>query len=489
MSNARNSVVKLRNHISVTDYGAVGDGSADDTVSIQSAIDAAAATGRDVYIPAGTYRLTSTITAHTGNNQRGITLLGDGTATILSASHSSGPVIRVKSYRTKLIRMLITASSARTSGAAGSNYGILEEPDSGDTESPFCAYDQLRILNQPSHGLVLVCGYKAAVINQLDIGDIGGHGIVIDDGNLTARGTKSRVGSVLIQTSRMYRCVGHGICVAPTGSASGYRIEINNVDAFHCALAAGVRLSAHTHWVNSENTRIIACGIGGWSGDSPARALAVGGIYINGRSAYIKGNRFIDVLNNAVTLDADADGSVVEDNQYTGEACVALNPAVVVTSGCTGVRVNWTFPANVTSAMTVPASNTGNYSSIYSLSPIGFRSALKEFSLADDAVKSFTFSGVVRGMLALNGSAAFSKGIIISFRVGDGAAHATLITTASNVDTTTGVLAGTTGTDGKLTISAGTASSTLYIENRLGGACAYMPSFLSIEGGECTNLI
>jgi hypothetical protein len=51
---------KLRESVSVKDFGAVGDGVADDTAAIQAAIDAvAAAGGGTVFVPRGNYRLVS----------------------------------------------------------------------------------------------------------------------------------------------------------------------------------------------------------------------------------------------------------------------------------------------------------------------------------------------------------------------------------------------------------------------------------------------
>ena len=52
---------KLRESVSVKDFGAVGDGVADDTAEINAAITAAGA-GRTVFFPAGTYLVSSTLT-------------------------------------------------------------------------------------------------------------------------------------------------------------------------------------------------------------------------------------------------------------------------------------------------------------------------------------------------------------------------------------------------------------------------------------------
>lgn len=63
--------------VNVKDYGAVGDGTADDTAAIQAAVNAG-----DTFFPAGTYKTTSTITIPTGREIRGA---GAKSATITTA--------------------------------------------------------------------------------------------------------------------------------------------------------------------------------------------------------------------------------------------------------------------------------------------------------------------------------------------------------------------------------------------------------------------
>lgn len=52
---ATNVQTKLRESVNVKDFGAVGDGVADDTAEIQAAIDYSASSGKAIYFPAGTY--------------------------------------------------------------------------------------------------------------------------------------------------------------------------------------------------------------------------------------------------------------------------------------------------------------------------------------------------------------------------------------------------------------------------------------------------
>ncbi len=59
---ARTVDSKLKDVVSVKDFGAVGDEVADDTLAIQTAIDAIPSTGGTLYFPGGRYKVTSTLT-------------------------------------------------------------------------------------------------------------------------------------------------------------------------------------------------------------------------------------------------------------------------------------------------------------------------------------------------------------------------------------------------------------------------------------------
>jgi hypothetical protein len=83
---------KLRDVVSVKDFGAVGDGVADDTAAIQAAINAAS----NIYFPAGTYLIESAISADTDGiriSTSNKNLHGDGEKSILKMGANSRFII------------------------------------------------------------------------------------------------------------------------------------------------------------------------------------------------------------------------------------------------------------------------------------------------------------------------------------------------------------------------------------------------------------
>ncbi len=82
--------------IDVKCNGAVGNGIADDTASIQSTIDAAITNNWPVHIPAGTYKVSAQLTIdYAGQASRGFRLISQG-ATIDGRSIAAGPVLQVQ---------------------------------------------------------------------------------------------------------------------------------------------------------------------------------------------------------------------------------------------------------------------------------------------------------------------------------------------------------------------------------------------------------
>ena len=89
---------KLREVVSVKDFGAVGDGVADDTAAIQAALTALSGTRKYVFLPSGTYLVSSRLTVPTKTG-----LISDRSATIYAASSgftATNPLTRYTSTET-----------------------------------------------------------------------------------------------------------------------------------------------------------------------------------------------------------------------------------------------------------------------------------------------------------------------------------------------------------------------------------------------------
>ena len=77
---------KLEDFVSVKDFGAVGDGVADDTVAIQSAINS----GKAAYVPKGTYKITATLNLFDGYKA----LIGSEDLPVILKT-TAGPAIKI----------------------------------------------------------------------------------------------------------------------------------------------------------------------------------------------------------------------------------------------------------------------------------------------------------------------------------------------------------------------------------------------------------
>jgi hypothetical protein len=105
---------KVREHISVKDFGAVGDGVADDTAKIQAAITAYQGTNATVFFPRGTYKVTSTLSITGGLRLEGESRAGaiiSWTSTTLNViSINTNPQVAVE-------RLTFVGPSSATAGS------------------------------------------------------------------------------------------------------------------------------------------------------------------------------------------------------------------------------------------------------------------------------------------------------------------------------------------------------------------------------------
>lgn len=148
---ARTVQSRLRDEFSVKDYGAVGDGTADDSADVQAAYDALAATGGGtLFFPEGDYRIALQLTS------RDVHLRGAGmSATTLKPVTDNGIVLnaiyREGSWRRVLIRDLSIIGKPVTEQAPeyegiGYQAGATTYVDN-DEYSGGVAFSQVRFAN------------------------------------------------------------------------------------------------------------------------------------------------------------------------------------------------------------------------------------------------------------------------------------------------------------------------------------------------------
>lgn len=97
----RTLAAKLSDRLSVKDFGAIGDGVADDTAAIQTAMNYVAGVGGELFFPTGKYRTTATLTltmnAASDSSQNRVHLRGAGAGNTSIIAPSGVGVLRVLS--------------------------------------------------------------------------------------------------------------------------------------------------------------------------------------------------------------------------------------------------------------------------------------------------------------------------------------------------------------------------------------------------------
>lgn len=341
---------KLRESVSVKDFGAVGDGVTDDTSAIQAAITYTLSSGKrgNVFMPTGTYRTTSTL--FVDGVSCGLVGQGGGElSTILYVDHVNGPGIQLKNRRNSLCNIEVTGSPTRAAGAAGTNYGVLIEADDIAGRYPtHCRIENVYIQDHPSHGLVAVAGVFFSSFSNMTIRDNKGHGMVFDNGTISTRTNTANPGIVELDRLEIFDNDGHGILIGNDNASTnrGFRFDIRNIDLYRNAQAAGIRKQASQMWMFADTSSIT---ISAFDGRNKAETSVVTqGIWLHGRNLTVDRCRFLNVNTTAVTVGGAIVGFITVDIRITGNSVFdgdgtnpSLNPAVAVDATAVNVFADW----------------------------------------------------------------------------------------------------------------------------------------------------
>ena len=496
---ARTEQAKLRDFISVKDFGAVGDGVTDDTAAIQNALNSCSTRGGTIYMPVGNYLTSATLTiSYQDTTLIGAGFSGDNTtvggATLITATHTTGPVIRIKNQGCSVQNLTVSSNTIRYAAAAGSNYGILVEAD--DTSSALTSkfyINRVRVTTQPNHGYVFISRCEASNISNSSVDNVKGHGFLLDDGTATSRFNKNRLGQINIFNCIASRTDGHSIKIGDMSSIDNrpYRIIINNFEAFYNLQDKVTYTNGYNVYVFGENIEFRGSAT---SGTVVSGATTHGGMYVAGRNIIVSNHRFVDNEPYCAYV-TDYGGTIFNtigvlfeylyinnSNQPAGY----YNPAINVISTCQDVKSVGTVNSGGDISSLMPTNSVYNTVEFEGLKRYrgthvaSFKSNASSVSLATNKAGYFEFDNLTYGTVVVSSNVSGAGQAIVSFRCGDANAYCTVLSSGgATVAGTTGTLNGTTGSAGNLTFAADTATNRLYIENRTGSTRSYQITFLS----------
>jgi hypothetical protein len=334
------AVLQYSGPLDVRKAGAVVDGNTDDYPSVNAAIEHLSA-GGSLYFPGGTCAVGSPLVAPYNY----LTLLGEGVdVSIIKGTHSSGPVIHFSANSPRINGITINASATRTSGALGTNYGILvEPPDTSSGRIRYMNFENFTVDDQPNHGIVVSAG---VYVGKMSIGRSeynGGHGLVFDNGTLTGRTNLVVPGLIDCEILDLTRNGGNSLVIGGESENDNraVRMNFNNCEFGRSAESAGTRRYDSQVDVFGSQINFNACAFNGLNiaGDTASTK----GIRLAGRGITVNNCRWLNVATNAAIVENYAEFEtadvLINSIQLSGDFQGALDPAVEIANGAEGVRV------------------------------------------------------------------------------------------------------------------------------------------------------
>jgi hypothetical protein len=502
---ARPLADRFRDAVNVKDFGAVGDGVADDTAALQAAINAA--TGL-VYIPKGVYLTSQELNV----DKEGISVVGDGCgdklftgngmASVIKASSATGSVIRFRRIGCRLENIVIDSTparrdAARDTGSTTYNAGVRFEASdlSGLTHRVAgAAVVNVKIPSQPNDGLIFIGGCFQSSVVDTYVNQCNGSGIVVDSGWRTGRTNIGAPGPVTFNNVVSHFNEGSGFVFGnpyddPATIVSSLRIVAINCESMsnNVNTTNDITYENASWYIRGDHIHLIGCAATAKNRSNEENHHV--GIACAGRSHQYDQFRFLSVTrpikivnysgvtNNGITFNKIAIRGMTET-----QVCDVSAPTTSLQINADDV-IGMPSLGNLVTNRNIEAlqlrRRTGEILNVSSQA-LGFASS-NNIALENDSVATLEFDGSgAFGVACISASTLNAKPSIISFRVGTSAYCETI---AGSITSASGALTGTTGSSPAVTVSTSASDNLLYLENRSGSQRTFRFTLLSMQNG------
>jgi hypothetical protein len=506
---------KLREFVSVKDFGAVGDGVVDDTVAVAAAVAFINTNGGGLYFPLGQYLVDAGTIDITHS---GVSLVGAGKGNAASlfpgdvapttiTIKGTGAGIRVRGQSVTLKDFRLTADTTRAAVSfVITSPGIRIEPnDTATARADRCNVHDIRVDKQPGDGVLVVGSALYGDYKNIDIYECKGFGFRLEPGSLAGltRTNPHYPGLSTIAHCRVGYCGGHTIAASNNGVTTqaqmAIRLRIIDIDSFGNGQNAAIMYPStdgkiYDFWLFGENCIIEQSAPCGRVGVELTPEL-MGGIWIAGRDHIIQNNRFIDTnqpIYWGYKVAQPSTGLTVNTFRIVNATLTHTDCIKVESADAKGLRVYFDRIESFTNVASKRVLGVTVDSEIHYQGTTQHLSGITGTGttvvLADDTVYTIPITGTsasvsAQGVLVVTSTAVSNGGGIFHVRL----APTTPIATKWAGETNTiafaggGALTGTTGTDTTLNISCD--NTNIYIENRRGFSITFTYQIMAFPRG------